>query len=83
MKSQNVNSDTIRMLIYDYPSHSFVIDIKQAKNLFQQVNLLNDIQTMIYSSNLKKTLELPQPNGFFGQILDFISDSPMQSETNH
>ena len=74
MKSSNVNSDTIRMLIYDYPSHSFVIDIKQATELFANVYPLDDVQNIIYNSNLKKLLEQPQQNGAFGDVLQFISD---------
>lgn len=71
MKSDNVGSDTIRRLIYDYPSHSFVIDAKQAESLFNKVYKLNDIQQMIYS-NLKKLLEQPLPKGVYEEVSKFM-----------
>lgn len=70
MKSKNVLQDTIKMLIYDYPSHSFVIDAKQAALLFEHVYDLNDIQKIIYNSRLKKTLELPNPNARYHDMID-------------
>lgn len=72
MKSDNVGSDTIRRLIYDYPSHSFVIDAKQAESLFNKVYKLNDIQQMIYSGNLKKILEQPLPKGVYEEVSKFM-----------
>lgn len=71
MKSKNVLQDTIKMLIYDYPSHSFVIDAKQAALLFEHVYDLNDIQKIIYNSRLKKALELPNPNARYHDMIDF------------
>lgn len=70
MKSKNVLQDTIKMLIYDYPSHSFVIDAKQAALLFEHVYDLNDIQKIIYNSRLKKALELPNPNARYHDMID-------------
>lgn len=70
MKSKNVLQDTIKMLIYDYPSHSFVIDAKQAALLFEHVYDLNDIQKIIYNSRLKKVLELPNPNARYHDMID-------------
>lgn len=70
MKSKNVLQDTIKMLIYDYPSHSFVIDAKQAALLFEHVYGLNDIQKIIYNSRLKKALELPNPNAMYHDMID-------------
>lgn len=73
MKSDNVSPDTIRKLIYDYPSHSFVIDAKQAETLFDKVYKLNDIQQTIYNSDLKKLLEQPLQKGVYEEISKFIA----------
>lgn len=73
MKSPNVKPDTIKMLVYDYPSHSFVIDMQQAKYLFNDVETLTEHQLIIYNSQLKKILEQPQQNGLYGEIIKFLS----------
>ncbi|MDR2933942.1 MAG: hypothetical protein LBU68_01520 [Rickettsiales bacterium] len=44
IKSNNVKPDTLQKLIILYSCHSFVIDMKQAKDLFERVNELNEIQ---------------------------------------
>jgi Serine dehydrogenase proteinase len=38
--SQNLKDDALKSLINDYPSHSFVIDRKEASNLFKRVSPL-------------------------------------------
>lgn len=75
MKSSNVKPDTIRMLIYDYPSHSFVIDANQAAMLFERVRSLTDVQLAIYNSKLKKLLEQPQQNGMYEDVLNIFSNA--------
>lgn len=38
----NLNDNTLEKLIYNYPDHGFVIDFKQARDLFKNVELLSD-----------------------------------------
>jgi hypothetical protein len=41
-KSQNFDEDDLSALISQYPSHSFVIDAKEASNIFRNVRLFTD-----------------------------------------
>lgn len=62
LKSTNVKEGTITKLVSKYPCHSFVIDRKQATELFEEVNPLDDFQKMIYNY-YEKILAIPFPNG--------------------
>lgn len=42
LKTKNVKNDTVDKLVSGYPSHSFVIDIKEAKELFEVVRMPDD-----------------------------------------
>jgi len=44
LKSQNVKADTIDRLISGYPSHTFVIDLKEAQSLFSIVRGPNPVE---------------------------------------
>jgi hypothetical protein len=44
LKSSNVKTDTIDRLVSSYPSHSFVIDIKEAKTLFKEVRKPDEVE---------------------------------------
>ena len=76
IKSNNVKADTLQKLIISYSCHSFVIDIRQAKDLFERVNELNEIQALIYKNNPKFTrnvLEIPFSGaGLVYDALEFL-----------
>ena len=38
-KFNNLKKDALKRLVYEYPSHDFVIDLEEAKELFQRVEL--------------------------------------------
>ncbi|NEV76763.1 hypothetical protein DYI24_06870 [Rhodopseudomonas sp. BR0C11] len=38
-KFNNLQKDALKRLVYDYPSHDFVIDLEEARELFQRVEL--------------------------------------------
>src|SRR5262249_33890142 len=38
-KFTNLKKDALTRLVYEYPSHDFVIDLEEAKELFQRVEL--------------------------------------------
>ena len=39
LRSSNVEEGTIRKLVYQYPSHGFVLDLQEARTLFKEVKL--------------------------------------------
>lgn len=45
--SQNLKDDALKSLINDYPSHSFVIDRKEAANLFKRVSPLTAAEVVL------------------------------------
>jgi len=44
LKTKNVKQDTVDKLVSGYPSHSFVIDIEEAKTLFEVVRMPDDTE---------------------------------------
>lgn len=44
LKTKNVKQDTVDKLVSGYPSHSFVIDIKEARELFENVRMPDDTE---------------------------------------
>ena len=76
IKSNNVKTETLEKLVVAYPCHSFVIDKKQAEDLFERVYEINDIQKLIYEYDaafIKHILEKPFENpGFTVDMIDFL-----------
>jgi len=75
IKSANVKTDTLQKLIISYSCHSFVIDIKQAQELFERVKELNEVQTLIYQNDkafTRNVLENPFKTGFIFDALEFL-----------
>lgn len=76
IKSNNVKQGTLQKLIISYPCHSFVIDMKQAKDLFERVEHLNEIQRLIYNNDktfTRNVLEIPLRTGFIASALDILN----------
>ena len=44
LKTENVKKDTVDKLVSGYPSHNFVIDLDEAKNLFNNVRMPDDTE---------------------------------------
>lgn len=69
LKTSNVKEGTIEKLVSGYPSHEFVIDREEARELFEHVDVPSDgleaIGAMI-TSNLHPTQE--NPEGYVGYL---------------
>lgn len=62
--SENVKADAMLQLVVNYPSHSFVIDRKEARNLFHNVESPDETNMAIYDvvrDFIKKTTVRHQP----------------------
>lgn len=57
-RGKNIKSDGIKRLVHEYPSHDFVIDIEEAKEIFTQVNLPS---VFLYDFMIKNLQELIDP----------------------
>ncbi len=79
-KSGNIMPEAIRRLVYDYPSHDFVIDFEEAKEIFHNVEL----PTPTILSLLNRPVSIIQPRtGIQGivMMLDSIS-KPLETKEN-
>jgi len=66
---QNLKNESMRKLLLEYPDHSFVIDRKEARDLFHRVSPLTDVEVSIYN---KYVSNLFDPDNFFGP--EYLSD---------
>lgn len=74
--------EIVEHLVKDYPSHSFVIDYEEAKDLFQNVRLPNQIEEIIITHTINilekeygpNVLRYPTADGFIG-IVTITKDS--------
>ena len=48
LNSRNVKEGAVRKLVYEYPSHNFVIDYQEASDLFEIVELSNVAEDMLH-----------------------------------
>ena len=48
-RSQNAKEDTIKKLVYEYPSHGFVLDKEEAKELFNRVREPTEAEMQLFS----------------------------------
>ena len=69
IRSKNYSSDTLSNLAEGYPSHGFVIDEREAKQLFRTVRSCNASEAALLNS-LAKLCELPHDKG----IIQYLSD---------
>lgn len=60
--SKNISDSGIKRLVHDYPSHDFVIDSEEAKEIFQKVDLPTPTLVRLLRENLDCLLE-PRENG--------------------
>lgn len=82
IKSNNVKDGTLAKLVVSYPSHSFVIDVTQAKVLFHSVEDLTEIQKLIY--NISKGFKhnvLERPCSNAAGFVDLALNVLQQQET--
>jgi hypothetical protein len=71
IESENCDEDTLRMLINNYPSHGFVIDIKEARNMFENVRKPYDNEERLVRE-LGNDSRIPDPNDR-AKLLFFLS----------
>ena len=56
-RSCNIKDDGIRRLVNEYPSHDFVIDVEEAKEIFNNVELPSGTLYKLMVQNLKDLIE--------------------------
>ena len=72
-EAPNTKQGTLKKLIEGYPSHRFVIDMKQAEGLFNNVQKMTDIDYKIYEIYKEKIMNpcgvtIVDLNYFFGNL---------------
>jgi hypothetical protein len=73
-KSGNMKDDGLRRLVADYPSHEFIIDREESKEIFKNVAMPTDAER-----ELVEHIELftrKPVDGVPGAIVTFLSDEP-------
>ena len=78
--SDNATEQSLDILTTDYPSHGFVIDRKEAEELFKSVRPPNEEEKNLAEA-LGKPARIPKEHPLRNsEILDFISDLPAKGE---
>lgn len=88
---RNLKAQALLQLVHGYPSHSFVIDRKEAKTLFKRVRQPNELESTIADAVLKlipsvrspaTTLEVVMLDEMLTTISERLPQAPAQSEGN-
>lgn len=69
-KGKNINLQEINSLLLSYPSHGFVIDRKEARNLFKNVKA-PDEQELLTLNDVNNILGIPYINGSLPEVICF------------
>ena len=76
--SCNANEESLKTLVEGYPSHAFVIDKAEAKELFQNVRDASpDEAALVRMKNVRAVVRIPKSDG---PIMAFISRQKEQEE---
>ena len=78
-QNNNMKQDTLNKLISDYPSHGFVIDMQQAKELFKNVENMTEMDYYLFKA-FQKNFE--NPSEVFCLDLESIRNSLEKEEKN-
>jgi hypothetical protein len=78
LRSENVKSGTVEKLVNDYPAHGFVIDQKEATELFKQVRSFDDGEVKIFGI-IDHILRIPDENGIVSDLRTDFSSQPVAS----
>lgn len=83
-KSKNLKGDALNKLIVGYPSHGFVIDRSEAKELFSKVNCPNGLSATVYEIVSEWITKNPNIIGHSPLVIDFedILKSKISEESN-
>jgi len=88
---RNLKAQALLQLVHGYPSHSFVIDRKEAKTLFKRVRQPDEHESIIADAVLKlvpsarspaTTLEVVTLDEMLSTISERLPPAPAQSEGN-
>ncbi|MGA2888709.1 MAG: hypothetical protein ABSE51_11700 [Terracidiphilus sp.] len=79
LKSENVKSGTVEKLVNDYPAHGFVIDQKEAAELFKLVRGFDDGEAKIFGI-IDHVLRIPDENGIVSDLRTDFSSQPSTPE---
>ncbi|MBK5072243.1 SppA protein [Budviciaceae bacterium CWB-B4] len=80
LRSNNLKDDALNKLIIGYPSHGFVIDRSEARELFENVDSPTGIALHVYKMVSAMILNNPRSIGGSPLVLDF--DNILKGETN-
>jgi len=79
VKSCNFSSEALNTLVGTYPSHSFVIDRREAQALFKKVRSPTEDECALIDA-LENIARLPIQSDD-GALIDFLSDENQESES--
>jgi hypothetical protein len=76
---KNVKPGTVEKLVNDYPAHGFVIDQKEASELFKNVRGFDEGEAKIFGI-IDYVLRIPDENGIISDLRTDFSNQPVPSE---
>ena len=83
VQTGNLKQNALQRLVYDYPSHEFVIDFREANELFNRVRRLHNLEFLLMFRLEQEKTEAQRGNHVYTDCLANYADhsSPTESDS--